>query len=277
MSTGYYPQFDLIRIAAAGARVSLPSETINVYNVTTSTSLGTLVSDANGVIVEGSFPSVSPGDLIRFSHATYPGLAYATLQATQEDAYLAVENDSSCFVVENLYTPTTNTRMADLYARDADNPDVPPFRIGGGKTGETAYIPFPQAAVVKNLDIFPIALDENLNPARTDFYTTNFQPLAIPALPTGPPGGFDVTEIEIDFGSQPVFSASFTIVDAGVSSASKIMILPSGNTAGGRAGNDFSWDAIQFTAVPGTGEFTLDAVVLNGTVLGKRKVFYTFA
>lgn len=182
MGTGYYPQFDLIRIDAAGGRISLPSTTINVYNVTTAASLGTLVSDTNGVIVQGSFTggSVNVGDLVRFSHATYPDFAYVTLQTTQEDAYFAVENDLTCYVVENLFEQTTNTRLIDIYAQDLDNPDTPIIRLGGGKAGETAKLSY-VTGVAKNLRLFPVSLDENLNASRTDFNTTNYEDVVIPA------------------------------------------------------------------------------------------------
>lgn len=85
-------------------------------------------------------------------------------------------------------------------------------------------------------------------------------------------------EIEIDFGSSPVTGASFTITDANVTPTTKILLAPSGNAATGRVGNDYTWDSILFSTVPGTGNFVLDALVNNGgSVVGKRKLFYILA
>ncbi len=88
--------------------------------------------------------------------------------------------------------------------------------------------------------------------------------------------GLAVTEVEIDFGSDPVWSASFTIVDAAVtSSAKKIIVTPSGNTPTGGNDDDWEWDGMVFAAKAGTGSFTLRAIAFPGPVSGKRKVYYT--
>lgn len=52
------------------------------------------------------------------------------------------------------------------------------------------------------------------------------------------------------------------------------MISLTGKTATGRVGNDYTWDSISYSAVPGTGNFVLDAVINNGSVVGKRKLIY---
>lgn len=83
-----------------------------------------------------------------------------------------------------------------------------------------------------------------------------------------------VTEIEVDFGSVPITSATFNVTDAIVSTSSNIMISLTGKTATGRVGNDYTWDSISYSAVPGTGNFVLDAVINNGSVVGKRKLIY---
>ena len=91
------------------------------------------------------------------------------------------------------------------------------------------------------------------------------------------PSSVTATEIEVDFGSMPVTSATFTITDATISAASNIMISLTGKTATDRVGNDYTWDSISYSAVPGTGNFVLDAVVNNGSVVGKRKLIYSVA
>jgi hypothetical protein len=68
----------------------------------------------------------------------------------------------------------------------------------------------------------------------------------------------------------------FTITDAGVSGSSRIMVSPCGTPATGRVGNDYSWETFSFSTVPGTGSFQLYANCSNGSVIGKRKVYYTY-
>ena len=69
----------------------------------------------------------------------------------------------------------------------------------------------------------------------------------------------------------------FTVTDASITTLKNIMVSPSGRPATGRVGNDYEWDSIVYTAVPGTGNFVVSAVVNGGSVLGKRKVFYTYS
>jgi hypothetical protein len=82
------------------------------------------------------------------------------------------------------------------------------------------------------------------------------------------------TETEIDFGSTPTYNKNTTITDAAVTGPTKkIMVIPSGNAATGRVGNDYEWDSIIFSAIAGTGNFVLSALASFACV-GKRKVFY---
>lgn len=85
--------------------------------------------------------------------------------------------------------------------------------------------------------------------------------------------GLTLTETEIDFGSLPVQGKKFTITQAGVLPASLVSVLPSGNVATGRVGDDYEWDSINFTAKPNTGTFTLTAYA-SGRIRGKRKIIY---
>jgi hypothetical protein len=91
---------------------------------------------------------------------------------------------------------------------------------------------------------------------------------------SGGSAGATWTEVEIDFGTTPQYSTTFTITDAAVSSTSKVAVTSSGKIATGRAGDDWAWDAIMFSALPGTGNFTLTAFALPGPVAGKRKIQY---
>jgi hypothetical protein len=79
---------------------------------------------------------------------------------------------------------------------------------------------------------------------------------------------------EIDFGTKPQWSQTFTITDAAVASTSHIAVACSGQVATGRTGDDWAWDALVLTAVSGTGSFALTAYAIPGPVVGKRKIQY---
>ena len=106
------------------------------------------------------------------------------------------------------------------------------------------------------------AIRVNAGASALEFYT-----------PSG--GGSTITEVEIDFGTSPVVSKRFIISDAGITSLSKIMVSPSGSVATGRVGNDWEWDTINFSALSGTGQFTLTGTA-SGRIKGRRKVYYTY-
>lgn len=82
------------------------------------------------------------------------------------------------------------------------------------------------------------------------------------------------TETEIDFGTTPVYSKTFTIVDGTVSGTTKIMATPSGNVATGRVGNDNEWDSLLLAVSTSAGQFELTALATPGPIVGKRKIFY---
>jgi len=88
-------------------------------------------------------------------------------------------------------------------------------------------------------------------------------------------GGGSWTEVEIDFGSAPVYGAEFTITDAAITAASKVQVLPCGKAATGRTADDWAWDGAAFAANPGTGSATCYAQFLPGPVVGLRKVQYS--
>lgn len=80
--------------------------------------------------------------------------------------------------------------------------------------------------------------------------------------------------VEVDFGSVGVTDKAFTITDAEVQSTFNIAVMPSGRPATNRVGNDFAWDQVQCSTVPGTGSFVLQVSVINGRMLGKRNFIY---
>lgn len=82
------------------------------------------------------------------------------------------------------------------------------------------------------------------------------------------------TAVEVDFGTTPVYDATFTVVDAAVSATTEVAVVQSGVAATGRAAGDSLWDGITYAAVPGAGQFTLYAAALPGPVVGPRTILY---
>jgi hypothetical protein len=90
--------------------------------------------------------------------------------------------------------------------------------------------------------------------------------------------GASWTETEVDFGTAAnIVDKVFTVTDAGVTGTSKIIVVPSGNTATSRAAGDTQWENINYAGSPGTGQFTVYAVSASGPIKGKRKIFYAVA
>lgn len=94
---------------------------------------------------------------------------------------------------------------------------------------------------------------------------------------SGGGAGASWTEVEVDFGTKPEWSKTFTIIDGTVSGTSKIIVVPSGNVGTSRVGNDLEWDNLILGAIAGAGQFILTALSVPGPVVGNRKVFYTVA
>jgi hypothetical protein len=84
-------------------------------------------------------------------------------------------------------------------------------------------------------------------------------------------------EVEVDFGSTPQWTKTFTVTDANVTTATRVAVVPSGNVATGRVGNDAEWDSLICTALPAAGSFTLTVAAFPGPVVGARKVQYQIA
>jgi hypothetical protein len=90
----------------------------------------------------------------------------------------------------------------------------------------------------------------------------------------GVAGGASWTEVEIDFGSVPQYSKSFTIVDASVAASSLIMAVQSGTAATSRSADENGMDGLVCNATAGTGQFTLNVFAVPGPVAGKYRVSY---
>lgn len=94
--------------------------------------------------------------------------------------------------------------------------------------------------------------------------------------PAGAAGaGLTWTEADVDFGTDPAYDASFIIIDAAITAAKKVIVLPSGKAADGRTADDWQWDGAAFAANPGTGSATVYATFSPGPIVGKRKIQYS--
>ena len=100
----------------------------------------------------------------------------------------------------------------------------------------------------------------------------------IATLEATPAGSLSATEIEHDFGTTPVYDASFTITDAAITSSSKkVVIVPSGKAATGRTADDWQWDGATIVADPGTGSATAYVTFHPGPIVGPRTFQYMVA
>lgn len=115
--------------------------------------------------------------------------------------------------------------------------------------------------------------------AGTNITVDNTDP-ANPVVSSTASGGATIIETEVDFGTvgtdKPVTEKTFTVVNASITTSSKITATESGATATGRQDGDSLWDSITYACTPATGSFTLFAKA-SGSVIGKRKVNYSFA
>lgn len=181
MATCYYKRLYVTRIDASGVWVPVPSITLDVYNVTAASSLGTKTVDADSFLPEGSV-TATVGDIIEFSHATYPLTMRQTVTATQDEAYTHVDNSPATYIVENLDTTTAPSATGDVYAQDLDNPDTKPFYLGTIKAGTTNYLPY-QSSVAQNLRLYLVSKDDTGRLSAVDLEKDAEQfDISIPAL-----------------------------------------------------------------------------------------------
>ena len=90
------------------------------------------------------------------------------------------------------------------------------------------------------------------------------------------PSSAAVTEVEIDLGSLPVYSKSFSVTAASCTPATNILVCPSASPATDRGSDDNLWDGLILSALAGTGSFTLHVIAVPGPVSGKRNINYQF-
>lgn len=83
-----------------------------------------------------------------------------------------------------------------------------------------------------------------------------------------------ITEVEVDFGETPVYSASIVVTAAACAATDNVLVTPSANPATGRGTDDGLWDGLILSAKAGTGQFTLHAMAVPGPIVGKRNILY---
>ena len=183
MPTAYYKAFPLIVVDTDGGLHYVPSETINAYNVTAASSLGTLASDADGVIAAGSF-TANVGDVVRFYHSTYPGEIRLTLRATSAEAFTDPEGTAVSLVLENQMVSTTASPAGQIYLTDTAQPDVKPIYLGNAVSGTTTLFPY-QSSIAQSVRVYAISQDELGRASTLDLAFAEYADVSVPALAPG--------------------------------------------------------------------------------------------
>ena len=94
------------------------------------------------------------------------------------------------------------------------------------------------------------------------------------AVPAGGGGSATLAETEVDFSYPPQKAKSFTVTDAAITPSSKIMVSQSGAVPTGKGIGESELDSASFSAIAGTGQFTLIVTALDGKIGGTVKAFY---
>lgn len=198
MPAAYYPAFHVGVIDTDGYFQPLGSAVLDVEDITTSTSLGTIAADAEGYVAEGSH-GVSPGDIVEYSHGSYPLKFRQTVTTTQDEAYLHPENSTIRYILENSYASTSESKFAKVYIEDLDDPTQKPFFAGIAVAGETTKIPY-QSSIAKNLRLHLVSIDESGAQDVADLAYSQSEDLAVPSIvpTTGLTGNFLNTGFSIN-------------------------------------------------------------------------------
>jgi hypothetical protein len=83
-------------------------------------------------------------------------------------------------------------------------------------------------------------------------------------------------QTEIDFGTTPVYEASFTITDSEITTSSIIVAQIAYVAPTDKDIDELEFDFFDFRCTAGTGNFTLYARSLEGLVADKFKIFYSY-
>jgi len=206
--SAYYPQIECVLIDADGERTAAASLTFDIYNVTTSTSEGTATSDANGIIASASL-GVTDGDILEFSHGTYPGVYRCVAKTLQPAAFTEQFNYGLTYVVENLQTPV-DADQAILIAIDTNNPDARPITLGKALGGTTTEFVIERPSVSRTWRIYPVSQRKDgsfSQPEYTTLTSTEYEDVTISAFTLG---GLAGTQTAATFFAGPVSGSAAT-------------------------------------------------------------------
>jgi len=184
--SAYYPQIDCVLIDADGERTAAASLTFDIYNVTTSTSEGTATSNTSGIIASASL-GVSDGDILEFTHGTYPGVYRCVAKTLQSSAFSDQGNYGLTYVVENLQTPE-DANQAVLIAIDTNSPDARPVTLGKALGGTTTDFLVDKSSVSRTWRIYPVSQRKDgsfSQPEYTTLTSTEYEDVTISAFTLG--------------------------------------------------------------------------------------------
>jgi hypothetical protein len=205
MANGYYKQFDVVRIDADGVRIPLNTETLDVQNLTTSTSLGTVDTLPDGIVEESFFTSVVAGDVVEFSHAGDPNTFRLTLGSTKAQAYTLLVNAPVAFVVENLVSGENTSTDAYAYITDISQPNLPPQYVGKVAPGQN-LIPY-QTANPQNIRVHLVSQSDKRQLTTWDLAQAESADLAVPAAAVSPRLLFSfISDVGSTMGGADVFT-----------------------------------------------------------------------
>lgn len=175
MPTSYYSGFDVVVINTLGQPEKQAAQTVDVYNVTDSSSLGTLTTDVYGNIPSGSF-AIAAGKEVEFSVLGYTPTLTRITAATADAAHEAIE--SLTLILADNFTPTTDTTAYnEVWAKPSS--EANPIFLGTVKPGETLAYPYP-FDINDQIDIRAVAVNDKglkdvfgLSNAVSTIYVTN--------------------------------------------------------------------------------------------------------
>lgn len=87
-------------------------------------------------------------------------------------------------------------------------------------------------------------------------------------------GTRDAVVVELDFGSTPTRSKTFTVTDGRILPAKSVLMNQSGVAPTGKSADENEMDSFMANCLPGTGSFTANIFSLFGPVVGKFKFLY---
>lgn len=83
-----------------------------------------------------------------------------------------------------------------------------------------------------------------------------------------------IKQTEVNMGTVPTQSKTFTVVDSSITSTAYIIANHSGDAATGKAEDENEMDVLVCRAAAGSGQFTLYVDSLTGPVVGNFKINY---